>query len=444
MPRFTLKPVFDFARRVATEPASELGRWEAFARYLYDFGRYGYRQLRDDNAPLMAGALAFRSLFGLLPVLVMGAVVVRALRGPDDFINLVTRVINGLGLYQIGEGDSSLGDLINQLVTQAASYNATALGWIGLLVLMYSAISLMVTIENSFNTVCRAPSGRSWVWRVLIYWFVLTVGPVLIGLTFWANSRVASGIEAMEAGAWALSVLMTIWTFIINWLLLTCVYALVPNTHIKVRNAMIGAFVSALLLTVGKNMLGAYLSNAVSVTRFEGSLGLIPLFMFWVYVMWLFILFGVEVSALLQSLSGRRLREIQQRNPSSGLVDPTAMVRVLQVAVERYESGKPTRTGHLASACSLPENLVERMLKHLVAKGFLLPIQQETGGYVPARPGYTIEMCDVLQAAYALIDDGQSEDKTGAPNMLRAAQLQAARGRMMGTASGANPMPVHE
>ena len=76
---------------------------------------------------------------------------------------------------------------------------------------------------------------------------------------------------------------------------------------------MFGAFMAAVLLAIGRHVLGAYLENAVSISQLYGSLGLIPLFMFWVYLMWLVILFGLEVSATLQMLHGRTLDKIEQR-----------------------------------------------------------------------------------------------------------------------------------
>ena len=74
---------------------------------------------------------------------------------------MVDRVISGLGLFEIGTEKNTLGDLLSGVVNQAADYNFAAIGWVGVAVLIYSAISLMFTIENSFNIIYRAPEGRS-------------------------------------------------------------------------------------------------------------------------------------------------------------------------------------------------------------------------------------------------------------------------------------------
>ena len=84
--------------RAVSQPRDELTRWEQAARFAYDLGRHGARQLQQDRAPQMAAALAYRTLFGLLPVLVVATVVARAIMGPTEFLDLAGRVVESLGL----------------------------------------------------------------------------------------------------------------------------------------------------------------------------------------------------------------------------------------------------------------------------------------------------------------------------------------------------------
>ena len=87
MSKLRLQPVLESLKRVITQPQEELTRWQMTVRFAYDLGRYGAAQLRRDRAPQMAAALSFRTLFGLLPVMVVGAVMLRAFRGRDEFVN---------------------------------------------------------------------------------------------------------------------------------------------------------------------------------------------------------------------------------------------------------------------------------------------------------------------------------------------------------------------
>ena len=93
-----IKAFLDWLSRIMTEPLNELSRAQRTLRFLFDLGRYGARQLQHDRAPHMAGALAFRTLFGLLPVLVVGTVLVRAFRGFDDLRGRLEGLFTKLGL----------------------------------------------------------------------------------------------------------------------------------------------------------------------------------------------------------------------------------------------------------------------------------------------------------------------------------------------------------
>ena len=162
-----LDPVLKWLKRVITQPHHELTRWQVAVRYAYDLGRYGAKQLRRDRAPQMAAALAFRTLFGLLPVLVLGTMLVRAFGGFDPFHRTLGRFFGSLGLDRIqvaGLGDDStlaagatLDGWLLDLVSQVEDINLAAITWVGVIVLIYSAVSLMVTIETCFNTIYRAP-----------------------------------------------------------------------------------------------------------------------------------------------------------------------------------------------------------------------------------------------------------------------------------------------
>jgi membrane protein len=436
----------DWARGVATQPRGELTRWQRTARYAFDLGRAGAKQLGQNRAPQMGAALAFRTLFGLLPVLVVATVVVRAWMGPETFKAEVNSLIRSLGLHEIGpEGPAdaatsggSLGGVFETLVNQAGNIQLAAVGWIGLAVLIYSAISLMVTIENSFNTIFGSPHGRPWIRRVPLYWFVLTVGPLVIGATFFVDARFGSWIGHVDAWQWLLVGIKMFWTFSLTWLLLFAVFTLVPNARPSVRAALIGSFVSAVLLGLGKKSLGVYLENAMSMQQLYGSLGLVPLFMFWVYLMWLVVLFGVEISALLQQLGDRPIEEIKQQRPPSGVVDPAAVLTVMQVAAEDFAAGLPTVPQRVSDSTCLPEPTVRLMLDRLIEGGFLHRLERGDGAVVLARPAEQIGADQLMDLGFSLVDEAGVGRRPALMDRLREAQ-KAVAAKLTLAAVASNP-----
>ena len=249
----------------------------------------------------MAGALAFRTLFGMLPVFVVATVLIRAMGMEQWFLEPLDKFFQIAGLDEITVIPPSdvtgpvqtLSVWLMERVVQAEKLDMAALGWAGLIVTIYAAISLLVTIENSFNTIYRAPTGRSWTRRVPLYWFILTLSPLAVILSTYMNNLFENWVGSFESWQWVPVALSMLWSLLVVWLFIFIVYVLFPNTKVTLRPALSGAFAAALLLELGKGTMGAYLQRALTISQLYGSLGLVPLFMFWVYLMWLVILFWI-------------------------------------------------------------------------------------------------------------------------------------------------------
>lgn len=429
-----------WVRRVVTQPRHELTRWQRAARFAYDLGVHGAKQLRQDRALQMAAALSFHTLFGLLPVLVVCTVVARAVMPQAEFLDMAHRAVGGLGLHTIDitpaaeqatdrpQPQVSLGDWIEGMIEQAMTLNLAAMGWISFVVLIYTAIALVVTVENSFNTIYRAPEGRSWLRRIPIYWFILTMSPVAMALTIYINNQFASLIESFPVWHWVLVTARTMWSLAITWLVMFGVYSLIPNTAVVLRCAATGALVAAMLLEILKQGLGVYFDNAVSFSQLYGSLGLIPLFMFWVVLIWTAILFGLEVAATLQILHGRPLEEIEKRPPPTTLVDPASVISVVETMASRFARGLATCPRDIAEQINVLEQNVISVLDRLEQAGIVHRLERPEGSFTLARPPDQIDAQKLLEVGFSLADAGGRPKQGGVIDRLRAAQMRVASG----------------
>jgi membrane protein len=166
---------------------------------------------------------------------------------------------------------------------------------------------------------------------------------------------------------------------------------------------MIGAAIAAVLLEVGKRTMGMYLQNALSLSQLYGSLGLIPLFMFWVYLMWLAILFGLQVSSTLQHLRGRRVAELERQQAESAIVDPSAAILLMRVVAERFSEGKSADPSLLSAAAGLSEPIVERLVDALVREGLLHRVADSDNAVVLGQPAEDVPLDRVLKTAHRLV-----------------------------------------
>lgn len=429
-----IEAVTHWLRRVVTQPREELDRWQTAVRFAYDLGRFGARQLKYDRATEMAAALSFRTLFGLLPVLVVTTVLVKALGMEQHFLQRLESLFAFWGLDDVhillpetaGGASATLSRWLCDRVQEAESINLAAIGWVGVALTVYAAISLVVTVEDCFNTIYRAAQGRSWFHRVPMYWFVLTLSPVLVVAGTYADGWFGQHLEEWQAYRWLTTVAGLLWSLFAIWLLMVVVYRLFPNTEVRLRPAMAGAFVAAVLLEIGKRTMGMYLQNALSLSQLYGSLGLIPLFMFWVYLMWLAVLFGLEVSATLQLLHGRQVAELEERRWEPALVDPGVVIALMERIGARFLQGRPTSVEQIIGATGLPQAAVERLLAALVEAGVLHRLADAAASVTLSRPPEDVPVEHLLDIAFQAVDkDEGGEASFRLREHLRSAQKAA-------------------
>ena len=396
--------------------------------------RFAFAQVQQSQAPAMAANLAFRTLFGLLPVLVVATIVTRALLG-DGFIELVHRTIDLLGLHEVkvvpadGSGAASdaagvpLGSWLESLAREAANIDLSAIGFVGALAVVFSAVWTMVAIESSFNTIYRAPQGRPLLRRVLIYWFVITAGPVLFAAVPFAFTTLTDLVGAdSNAALLAARVFSAVGAFVSLWLLLGAAYATVPNTKVDVRAAILGALVAAAIVELGKRFLGASLAGSFAASRLYGSLGLVPLFMLWVYLMWLAVLFGLQTAAILQGLS-RGGRSLAAAVTAPDLFEPSQSIGCYRAICARFGTGRGASVDTLVRNCGVSPAISRELLLLFERHGLAHRIEGGASRYAPSRPPATVTHAEVLRVGFALSDGGTEAGVRDEIAELREAQL---------------------
>ncbi|MEM9416423.1 MAG: YihY family inner membrane protein [Planctomycetota bacterium] len=464
-----------------TRPRTQLTRGERFVRYCIDLARHARNELRDDSATTMAAALTYRTIFGFIPVLVMTLIVFKAFGGfsdtqqgltdkvykqlnididseplppetdpspllalnPDDFhpwfrpmVEDAVRVAteqdaqaNQLRTQQ--EMRQQIDTVLNDLADRAGNISIGSIGVVGTLILIWAALGLIVTIEKTFNVIFKAPQGRPWHVRIPIYWAVITLGPVLAWGSFYLSGQLIEAGADVPVLKDLLAWLNRFMALIVTWLLFLLLFKLMPNARVAMRPAMIGAFVSALAWEGMKAALRWYIENAiVSATNAQlyGSLALIPLLLFWVYVTWLVVLAGLEVTHILQTLPAERLST--SPNPAgpstrATMRDPWLVIPVMSAVAECFEQGETISLAQVAERLDAPIKTVDRLVDELTRRGLLHQLPSDDGPpqLSLALPPNKIRIADLIDTSQAA--GGESLPGHALLQQLAEAQNQA-------------------
>jgi membrane protein len=357
-PIVRLEAYFD---SLVSRPIAELNRAQRALRFLVDLARHSSRELRGNDAGEMAAALTYRTIFGLVPLLMVSMLAFRMFGDMEAAARELQEAAYAFFNYQVDPTrpeatafKAVLDEKIFDVVRTVSGLNFETIGVLGALLLIWAALGLLVSFENAANRIYRAPRGRSWPLRVGIYWTVLTLGPILLLLVLYAAEFWLSRAEALPVLGPLFAFLGEFGSLAGSFLALGLLYKLMPNTQVRWRPAVGGALVAAALWDVSKWAFGLYVSRALPYLKLYGAIGLIPLFLFWMYLNWLIVLFGLEIAFTLQAMRGRIFESPDVRGALKSS-DPQWLLPLV-AAIARA-----TRNGQPASRQSLAEELHLRL-----------------------------------------------------------------------------------
>lgn len=325
--------------------------------------------------------------------------------------------------------------LLTDLQDQVADVNFTSIGLVGLALLIWAGLSLVVSLENCFNRVYHAPQGRPWHLRITIYWAVITLGPVLLALSFYMTNELVRSAGSVSGLGWLVGLLTPFASLAATWLLLLLIYTLLPNAKVQLRAALIGALSAAILWETSKWGFRLYVTKAVGYSTLYGSLGLVPLFLLWMYLTWLVILFGLEISYVVQTVKGTRyVRSKSKDDEGAGLVDSTAVLAVAATLGRAFDDGRGLDAGSIASDAGLSGRAAEALVAALHRAGVVHRLEGDEDGpgdVTLSRPAERIAVRDLLDAGRATSASADTDDTNDLVNQLRQAQQDAAADRTL-------------
>lgn len=432
-------------------------------RRLVRLVQLAWRWIAQESIPQMAAALAYRSIFSLIPLVLLAFLIVQLVQKDMSLVeDLLRKILHMTGLDQVkvdpstfvgpvqpGEAMASASgfDLeiwLRGVLKEFSKVSLTGIGLITGVTLVYAAFSLLVEVEKSFNRVYGAASSRSWARRFTQYWLVLSLGPVLMYASFVTAeqfSSIATNITERGSsllGSWLVSFSGFVTSVVISSALLALLYSTVPNTRVRVRPALIGAASAAVALELAKYGFRFYLARA-GFQSLYGALAVLPLFLLWLYLTWFIVLAGLRISFIVQHGSHGLLIHLWRDSgmERSGLlgsawIDPASAVNVMIEVAQGFRAGRPRPAEAIADNLGLDALLVRRVLARLVERQLLVRVSSgRSDSYTLARPADLIATADVLNVGFDLagpLDSGAGSEFIG---RMRAAQIKAADGVML-------------
>ena len=361
-----------------------------------------FQGLRRNKIPVQAAALTFYSLIGLGPLIAFGIMISGFLLEQDiqdpsgiqqDSI-VVQKITDAIAFAapQIavnvdsgnGEGartqiDPKMLELINNFSNAAKS---GTVGAVGSLMLLFIGIQVLTSIEGSFNSLWGVSEGRKLGERIVTYWTFISLGAVLgtAALSLLATNAIIHFAENLPFGSEITKVInytTPVAAFLIIVVLIAFFFRFIPNTKVEWKPALIGALLVMLLLNLYNMLSFLYVQRVVDTRSLYGSVGIIVVLMLGLYVFWLLILFGGQVTYAVQNADFLTNENAWQKT-SERSREVISLAVLLTVAQRFNNCAPPVRLSELHKMLRVPSHILNSSINRLVAIGYINEIESKT------------------------------------------------------------------
>jgi len=352
---------------------------------LIRFIRFVLKRAGHDHLINNSASLTYTTLLSLVPLMAVGLSVLSAFPVFD-------KVQVEIQDYVIQNFVPAAGDEI-QIYLQQFTSNVSRLTGIGIGFLVVTALMLMSRIDESMNAIWNVRRRRKPLTGFLVYWAVLTLGPLMVGIGLIVSSYVTSLLVLGDAatGLDLKQKMLRILPFLLETGAFSLLYLVVPNRAIRYRHALTGAVVAALMFELAKKGFAYYVVTFPAYTTLYGAMVAIPLFLIWVYASWVMVLIGAEVARCLAIY----------RDQASCLTERghafMVAYRVMGSLWQEQQRGKSMSPEiMLADMAHVSEEVLEEVLDRLSERQVIM--QTHDGSWVLARDISEMTLYDLYEA----------------------------------------------
>jgi membrane protein len=431
-------------------PGGHLSRWARFARFQLELWPFCARRLKENNLLAMSAALSFRTIFALIPLLIFALLVLKSVGVIEDSKESLRQFLRVSGLTRI-ETQSSHAPPVDDVVlalppqtpedvpeippdaTADASLEAerkvynvaeeierllgeveskltfSRIGPIGGALLIWTALTLLMTLEEALNRIFGAPRSRAITRRIVLYWSALTLGPVALVLASFVGRKLIETFMYVPVVRWLFVPLGWLGPILVGVVFVAAVYRLLPNTRVRTRSAISGALVSVPLWLLARWGFTQYIEHLVIKGSLYGVLGLLPLFLIWLNLSWMIFLFGAQLAHTAVNLEGIKRAKLAEEIE----IGPSDVIAAAAVVARHFRDGDgPTAFDDICAEINLPGESAQPVIERLVKACILCPASQTDGvrsAYALAVPAERITVAKLLATG-----DPRKPDQIGA------------------------------
>ena len=415
-------------KKLLSTPTTQLGKASRFVVFQIKLWSHCARLLRKNRAGQQAAALSYHTIFGIVPLAIVMLLIFQSFPAYRDvgekIKNFAYRQANFSDFkspaHDVDDPEKSvalterLDEIIGKFFKGASKGSITLFST---LIVIWAALALLSTIERAFNNIWHVGRGRSFLHRMINYWAILTLGPLLVGAGIFISAKYVTFGRIQE------TVLSDIAPVLLSYVVATVafflLYFVLPNTKVQAKAAIGGAAVAALVWIAAKNLFGYYVTEWKPYSTVYGVMALVPITVLWIYITWLIVLFGLQLTFTTQHLKSLDAAEIATAKETEEYFianDLTAINILREIAIAFEKNDAPVEAEVICSKLNIPAEFGEKILNHLVDSKLIAKTSDPKTGFLPAKDPANIKLSDIAEAVAAA---GFAQSTTEQPDSLQ-------------------------
>jgi membrane protein len=396
--------------KLLTTPTTQVGKAGRFVVFQIKLWSHCARLLKKNRSGQQAAALSYHTIFGIVPLAIVTLFIFQSFPTYSYIGEKVKNFIYDQANFTAFKSPVSSSDNPEETIKLtehldaivARFFDETNKGQIGLfsiLIVIWAALSLLTTIEKSFNNIWHVATGRNFLHRIISYWALLTLGPLLLGTGIYVITQYSKIANIQE------TVLSYVAPAILSYFVATVafflLYFVMPNTKVNFKAAIWGAAVAALVWMAAKSIFGYCITELELYRTVYGVMALIPMTVVWVYITWLTVLFGLQLTYTTQHLKSLDAAEIAAaRKTEEHFIanDLTIINIVREIAAAFQDNQAPIPPEEICSKLGIPAEFGQKILDHLVNSKLIVRTSEPEVGFLPATDPANIKLSDIIEA----------------------------------------------
>ena len=357
----------------------------------FDFINFVLKRAKKDNVLRVAASLGYTSMIAFVPLIAIALAIFSAF---PVFDSVKLEIQN----FMFNNFVPGVGKTVEQYISSfvGATGELTTVGVVGLAI---TAIMMLSTIESSLNVVFGVKKARPIIAKVLVYWTVLTLGPLLLGASFSLSGYIFS-LNFMNVDISSFGVAFARYLpKIFMMFALMGLYLFVPYRKIKLKHAFVGAFVAVLLFTLLRKTFGMFVVQSSTYTTLYGALAVLPVLLIWMYLSWAVVIFGaVFVAAIPEWIEVRaNLNKVLDDFVLNRANFISYAVELITILEEARDRDRVITSDKLASLSDLNNTGLFMVLDILEQQGIILNIEDDR--WIMMKNPKNIILSDMIQKA---------------------------------------------